>query len=148
MILKVFWRVDFFPGFEFLFPGFLGSWKKFPGFFIPRVCWRRMPHCYCIKIKRIRMTCEITQLFCGGFSESSIWNFYIRFIAIDRGGGQLKNQKLENQKNAKRILKNLFFSDFFEMFIKYTYEGIQNWMIWVDTPRGHVTPTACFEEKC
>ena len=66
---------------------------------------------YCIKIKRIRMTCEITQLFCGGFSESAFWNLCIRFIAIDRGG-QLKNQKLENQKNPKRTPRKRVSPDF------------------------------------
>ena len=89
------------------------------------------------------MTCKITQLFCSGFPESSFWNLYIRFIALT-GGDNSKYEKLGNQKNPKQPNEKLCFSDFFLKFIKYTYEGIQNWMIWVVTPSGHVTQAACF----
>ena len=56
---------------------------------------------YYIKINRIRMTCEITQLSLWWIFRIMILESLHTFHSIDRGG-QLKNQKLENQKNAKR----------------------------------------------
>ena len=83
---------------------------------------------YYIKIKRIGMTCEITQLFLWRiFRIGSVYSI------VDWEGGTTLKSHHQISENPKTSSRERSFQDYFQFMSQYIYQCIQNSMGWVHT---------------